>query len=280
MYQSYYPIGTAGHRAYSHAYGAAAYAPVTAAPAAVSETPGGINAVLDYEPRTMAAFLLWCAFGMLGQNRSPSAEFDGVMVSILHATRLPKSTIVVALEYLNQRFASTATSHMPEHEVFIKVVVALVLANKFNDDNTFTNRLWCGATGLTIEVLNAEEATWLREVHWRLSVVPYAANIATLDECWATWLAKYAAPCQAPPSPPYSPVLSPYTAFSAPYVPYSAPLASPLQFAPGWGRASYVTPHHSIWAYTPPQYQYVPQNEYYGYSNGYSDGYFCSMASC
>lgn len=334
MYQSYYPIGTAGHRAsslysynphsmyYSHHPSVSMappppppYVPAYTAPApalpANEQVTGGINTVLEYEPQNMAAFLCWCAFGMLNQNRSPSKAFENDMVSILYATRLPKSSIIIALEYLNQRFANANVGYMSELELFIKIVVALVLANKFNDDNTFTNRSWCGATGLVIELLNAEEATWLKEVNWQLNVVNLQVNIKTLEECWTTWMAKYSTQPAAPAaaanycspvlsqdsfnnysSIPSSPVYE--SSMSSMYSNTSPESSSPIKFSLDWPVSSKplsqpfnmrTNPYVPlqllyIWAYTPPQYQHMPPvNDpgYYGCANPY---YNCSMASC
>ncbi|KAG7662960.1 CLG1 [[Candida] subhashii] len=152
---------------------------------------GGINSVLEYDLNTMSTFLSWCSFGMLKQSRNPTKEFESLIVSVLFATRLPKSTIVIALEYMNQRFSAAKLGLLNEHEIFNHLIVSLVLANKFNDDNTFTNKSWCGATGLDLKVLNKLEKDWLEDVKWSLNVVNFESNILTLEECWKTWLDKY-----------------------------------------------------------------------------------------
>ncbi|CAH6722220.1 hypothetical protein CLIB1444_08S04566 [[Candida] jaroonii] len=152
---------------------------------------GGINSVLEYDLPTMSTFLSWCTFGMLKQNRNPTKDFENLINSVLIATRLPKSTIIIALEYLNQRFSKKEIDSLNESEIFIRLIVALILGNKFNDDNTFTNRSWCGATGLEIELINSEEKIWLKEINWELNVVNFESNILTLEECWKTWLDKY-----------------------------------------------------------------------------------------
>lgn len=290
-----------------------AYSAPAAPPPANEQVTGGINAVLEYEPKNMAAFLCWCAFGMLNQSRSPSKPFENDMVSILYATRLPKSSIIIALEYLNQRFSSTQLGYMSEQELFVKIVVALVLANKFNDDNTFTNRSWCGATGLRLEVVNSEEATWLKEVNWQLNVVNFQPNIKTLEECWRTWMAKYSTQPAAPAAPASycSPALSHDSFHNYSSIPSSPDYessmssmysnwsslgsSSPIKFLLDWPvttkplsqpqfnmRANGYVPVQLLymWAYTPLQYQPVPPlNElgYYGCANPY---YHCSMASC
>ncbi|CAK9437372.1 uncharacterized protein LODBEIA_P17500 [Lodderomyces beijingensis] len=153
---------------------------------------GGINSILEYNLNQMSSFLAWCAFGMLKQARSPSKDFENLVSSVLFATRLPKSSIIIALEYMNQRFSSKKIKPtMTEHEIFNFLVVGLVLANKFNDDNTFTNKSWCGATGLQLIILNNTEKEWLEDVKWSLSVVNFESNILTLEECWKTWVEKY-----------------------------------------------------------------------------------------
>ncbi|KAJ8142084.1 hypothetical protein OY671_004766 [Metschnikowia pulcherrima] len=318
MYSSFYPIGTSGHRAsasvgfapfsnYAQTYAHPGY-PLPPAPQYVQpqmyrepypELPGpahgagGISAVLEYEPASMAAFMCWCSFSMLGQNRQPTKELESSVVSILHATRLPKSTILIALEYTNQRYSTHAYTSLSESDIFVRMVVALVLANKFNDDNTFTNKSWCGASGVNIGVLNTLEREWLSEVNWNLSVVRFQGNLETLDECWASWVHKQAQP-QLPPYT-YSPV-SPdvYGAYSsAPSSPlytsgassvygYSSPVsASPVKFSQNWNvppnphygympQNGYTPYPQSIWAY-PPTGQQPPRMDsaYNGFSNPY-----------
>lgn len=161
-------------------------------------TTGGINSVLEYDLTNMSTFLSWCGFGMLKQNRNPSKEFENLINSVLFATRLPKSTIIISLEYMNQRFSNKQFGELSESEIFIKMIVSLILGNKFNDDNTFTNRSWCGATGLQIDILNKEEKEWLSEVNWQLNVVNFESNIITLEECWKTWLDKYSSSKNSP----------------------------------------------------------------------------------
>lgn len=155
---------------------------------------GGISSVLQYDLNNMSSFLSWCAFGMLKQSKNPSADFESLVVSVLFATRLPNSTIIIALEYMNQRFSSNeeiTSQNLNEQEIFVYLIVALILANKFNDDNTFTNKSWSGATGLDLMMLNKYERTWLEEAKWSLNVVSFEANILTLEQCWKTWLEKY-----------------------------------------------------------------------------------------
>ncbi|CAN3474448.1 hypothetical protein DICA0_B00892 [Diutina catenulata] len=232
---------------------------------------GGINSVLEYDLHKMATFVSWCAFGMLKSHRSPSPEFENLMVSVLFATRLPRSTIIIGLEYMNQRFYAGsaqggAGDHLSDHDVFTYLVVALVLANKFNDDNTFTNKSWCGATGVALAQLNQQEAAWLAHCKWNLNVVNFEQNIVTLEDCWRTWLDKCdAVPVSVPVSPfapkyaqlppvaPATPVTPSYSSFT-----YSSPTAYPsYSHYPNY---SYVPAPSN--PYAAPTYQYSSPHHY------------------
>lgn len=243
-------------------------------------TVGGINSVLEYELKSMTTFLSWCAFGMLKQNRNPTSEFESLVHSVLFATRLPKSTIIIALEYMNQRFSSKELEEMPESDIFIKLIVSLILGNKFNDDNTFTNRSWCGATGLQINILNDEEKDWLKEIKWQLNVVNFESNIVTLEECWKTWLDKYNTEDVQSSPISHSIPSSPLTDYNY----YSSPITSPKYPDSIWsnGNVNYqpLPSHQNIWSFTPNfqynQPQYLNSN-FVGYANPY---YTFNMASC
>lgn len=265
-------------------------APPSSAPAEVS---GGISAVLEYEPQTMASFFSWCAFGMLKQGRNASVDFEQAILSILNATRLPKSTIIIALEYINQRFCNLDVVLLSDNELFKHIVIALVLANKFNDDNTFTNRSWCGATGLQIEVVNREEAAWLKAVSWDLSVVGLRSNIECLEECWSTWLTRYFNTTMYPAAatPAYTAAYSP--TFATSYSPYglgqgsrsSSPICeTPFKYNYDWHN------NQLDWGYgytglhlQPPVRAHVPisaSSHFGGDFYGYGSNYYNCMASC
>ena len=251
---------------------------------------GGINSVLEYDLNNMSTFLSWCAFGMLKQQKTPTKDFENLVVSVLFATRLPKSTIVIALEYMNQRFSTNkeiTSQELTENEIFVYLIVALLLANKFNDDNTFTNKSWCGATGLQLPMLNKFEKDWLQECKWSLNVVNFESNILTLEECWKTWVEKYgkspvsdhtsimSSPCSIDSNAGYSYALSsptvpyqqpapiyhqPYSSIpSSPvynsgsqntyYYPSSSPVTSPLRDSSIWQQQG--KKNSNMWNYTP-----------------------------
>ncbi|RCK60571.1 PHO85 cyclin CLG1 [Candida viswanathii] len=145
-----------------------------------------IEAVMDYEQ--MSKFITWVAFRMLKQPHNPSINFEQLLNLLLYATRLTKTTVLVAIEYLNQRFSHLDVPLMDEGEVFTLLVVSMMLANKSQDDATFTARSWSQASGIRLDMLNEYERKWLEAVKWDLFINKFLENIQILEKCWYTYL--------------------------------------------------------------------------------------------
>lgn len=208
--QTYYPLP------YYQSYAPGYYAPPPVAVPPQPSTPvsGGVSLVLDYDLEQMTRFVLWVAYGLMGKHNTPSSKFELQVRLVLGATRLPKTTIVLLLMYLNQRFPNAGKSALQpvlSDGVFVYLCVALVLGNKFNDDHTFTNKLWASATGLPVELLNKEERVWLAKVCWHLN---NTSGFDTLDQCWSVWCRKYGPqrPVYGMMTPPRTPVGGAYDA--------------------------------------------------------------------
>lgn len=96
------------------------------------------------------------------------------VLQILSSTRLPSSTILLGLVYLKDRMAMLNLSAPSRDPLFFHrmLTIALLLASKFLDDNTFQNKSWSEVTGLPVADLNTLEKTWLEEIGWHLHVDP------------------------------------------------------------------------------------------------------------
>ncbi|GMM27357.1 Clg1 protein [Martiniozyma asiatica (nom. inval.)] len=146
---------------------------------------GGVSGVLDYEMKQMVKFVSWVSFSLLKLQLDPSVHFEQIVSSVLTATRLPKSTILLGLHYLSSRTESDySLSVKDEGEVFKYLIVSLLLGNKFNDDNTFRNKSWSEATGLKLELLNNMEREWLAYCGWNLHE---DSCYSVVESCWNTW---------------------------------------------------------------------------------------------
>lgn len=141
---------------------------------------GGVSAYLDYEISDMADFVSQVASGCEPKNSffsiaTPSPAFRKFVFQILTSTRLPSSTILLGLEYLQNRPRSK--------EMYKTLTVALLLASKFLDDNTFQNRSWAEVTGIPVLELNSMEAEWLAAIDWRL----HRADTTKFEAWRANW---------------------------------------------------------------------------------------------
>jgi hypothetical protein len=155
---------------------------------------GGVAAHLDYEMDQMSEFVSEMAQGMYDICSTPICVADidlvrsihpGTSVSsnlrkyvhqILSSTRLPSSTILLALYLLSHRFqqlSSTPTFRLQQSGVLYRMLTtSLLLGSKFLDDNTFQNRSWSEVSNIPVTELNKMEVEWLVAIDWRLHKDP------------------------------------------------------------------------------------------------------------
>lgn len=174
---------------------------------------GGVSATLDYDLDDMSEFVSNMAIGIMGpystqvKSERPTQEFLDAFHKftnqVLVATRLPKATVILALVYLSKRWAlgniPTAESNVPV--TYNLLVVALLLANKFHDDNTFTNKSWNEATGVPVRDLNMIERDWLKSIQWSLHLNQNdRKGWEKWNDCWEYWVASRRKSAASPPS--------------------------------------------------------------------------------
>ncbi|ODQ67273.1 hypothetical protein NADFUDRAFT_49710 [Nadsonia fulvescens var. elongata DSM 6958] len=158
---------------------------------------GGVTANLDYQIEEMAEFVSVMSQGIMlpgtsvVANSHVSNKFKKFISQVLSATRLPKATVVLSLVYLSKRFALDDLKNVEiTNEMTYKLfVISLLLANKFHDDNTFTNRSWCQATGIPVGEITQMEASWLKAIKWSLNLS--SVELKGWDkwnDCWEYWL--------------------------------------------------------------------------------------------
>ena len=137
---------------------------------------GGVCEILDYEINIMSEFVTKNAclsFGSFDVPHDVMDLFTNSISSVLGSTRLPSATIFLSLDYLIKyldligcNFQSIGGNSIDI--IYQNLVVAFVLANKFNDDKTFTNKSWAQATGMDLMTINQYEKNWLKMFGWRL----------------------------------------------------------------------------------------------------------------
>lgn len=192
---------------------------------------GGVSATLDYDLDEMSEFVSNMALGIMGpystgmEAERPSAEFLDAFQKftnqVLTATRLPKATVILSLVYLSKRWAlgNIPATDVNVHIAYKLLVVSLLLANKFHDDNTFRNKSWNEATGIPVRDLNMIEADWLKAIQWSLHLnQTERKGWEKWNDCWEYWVASrrklassYKPPMSSLPSPRYADSRSMYS---------------------------------------------------------------------
>ncbi|KAI9840380.1 MAG: hypothetical protein M1838_004079 [Thelocarpon superellum] len=175
---------------------------------------GGVAAFLDYEMEHMSDYVAEMAQGMyelydsklylpdvdmirsVQPSVAVSPAFRKFVVQILSSTRLPSSTILLGLYYLNIRMNMLSAHGRHETssgQVYRMLTIALLLGSKFLDDNTFQNRSWSEVTSLPVSELNTLEVEWLVAIDWNLHIDPNERHgFMTWREHWQHWRGKAA----------------------------------------------------------------------------------------
>ncbi|CAG8664725.1 33317_t:CDS:2 [Gigaspora margarita] len=103
--------------------------------------------------------------------QTSSSQFKNFCVQVLLQTQLSNTVVILSLKYV-QRFAKSGRSvnfgeEGPEYRLF---TIALMLANKFLDDNTFTNKTWSEVTNIPVKEINRIELAFLECMDFKMYV--------------------------------------------------------------------------------------------------------------
>ncbi|KAK5167693.1 uncharacterized protein LTR77_007392 [Saxophila tyrrhenica] len=232
-------------------------------------------------------------------DAKPTTGFRKWVTTILSTTLVAQNVVLLALLFVHRlKKLNPAVKGKPGSEYRL-LTVALMLGNKFLDDNTYTNKTWAEVSGINVNEVHIMEVEFLSNMKYCLF---------TSAEDWAKWqslLGKFAnfferasrppprhppAPILPPasslhlrmalPSPPASNQASPpyvndanqnLPAYGGQYGPTPAP--SPLTYMPN-GQASHPTSRkrsHEDYATEPPAKR-VANN----YQNYHSPQYYAS----
>jgi len=135
---------------------------------------GGVAAHLDYEMDQMSDFVSEMAQGIVHPGTNVSPNLRKYVHQILSSTRLPSSTILLAMNLLSKRFQQVANTPVFRQSgvLYRMLTTSLLLGSKFLDDNTFQNRSWSEVSNIPVAELNKMEVEWLVAIDWRLHKDP------------------------------------------------------------------------------------------------------------
>ncbi|KAI9304967.1 cyclin-domain-containing protein [Cunninghamella echinulata] len=101
-------------------------------------------------------------------NSKRNALFKHYCQKLFRDTQISCGCILLALYYLQQLKQANNTSLLKsESHMF---TISLMLANKFLDDNTFTNKTWSEVSGIPITELNLLEMQYLSALNYQIYV--------------------------------------------------------------------------------------------------------------
>ncbi|KZP32794.1 hypothetical protein FIBSPDRAFT_924845 [Athelia psychrophila] len=99
-----------------------------------------------------------------------SPAFIAFLQKVLETTQVGQSVIVLSLHYIYLLKARNCLAAAQAGSEFRIAIAALMMANKFLDDNTYTNRTWSDVSGIGLEEVNRMEREFLVGVGWECFV--------------------------------------------------------------------------------------------------------------
>ncbi|CEG69023.1 hypothetical protein RMATCC62417_05173 [Rhizopus microsporus] len=99
-----------------------------------------------------------------------SRAFKKFCRQILSATQLSESVVLLSLKYIAILLHNSPGIQGADGSEYRLFTVALMLANKYLDDNTFTNKTWSEVSGMKVIDLNIMELEFLDVLQFKLSI--------------------------------------------------------------------------------------------------------------
>ena len=108
----------------------------------------------------------------------PNMGFRKWVTTILSTTQVTQNVILLALMFIYRLKKLNPTVKGKSGSEFRLLTVALMLGNKFLDDNTYTNKTWAEVSGISVQEIHIMEVEFL-------SNMKYTLYVSELE--WAAW---------------------------------------------------------------------------------------------
>ncbi|KAK4139879.1 uncharacterized protein C8A04DRAFT_40347 [Dichotomopilus funicola] len=142
---------------------------------------------------------------------------------VLTTTQVTQNVVILALLYIYRLKKANPTVKGRPGSEYRLLTVALMLGNKFLDDNTYTNKTWADVSAIGVNEIHVMEVEFLSNMRYSLlvSAEEWEQWLDKLSKFWSylELVQKAASPVPAP-----SPLLVP----SPTYRNYASPLHSPI----------------------------------------------------
>lgn len=114
----------------------------------------------------------------LNPDAVPSIGFRKWVTTILSTTQVGKNVVLLALMFIHRLKKFNRSVSGKKGSEFRLLTIALMLGNKFLDDNTYTNKTWAEVSGISVNEIHIMEVEFLSNMRYEL----YASR-----EQWREW---------------------------------------------------------------------------------------------
>jgi hypothetical protein len=178
----------------------------------------------------------------LSADAKPTTGFRKWVTTILSTTCVAQNVVLLALLFVYRLKKQNPTVRGKPGSEYRLLTVALMLGNKFLDDNTYTNKTWAEVSGINVGEVHIMEVEFLSNMKYCLF---------TSEQDWSRWLAllgKYAAFFDNAVRPHHAqlpaPILPPASSLHLPMALPSPPVSK--HASPPYHGESAPNPVHSI----------------------------------
>ncbi|KAK9687211.1 hypothetical protein K7432_014872 [Basidiobolus ranarum] len=151
--------------------------------------PDGVEMNNDTEDVSLACFVaemvLHLCHDIPFEFNLGGSNFTLYCSNILSIMNISPSAILVALEYIQRLKANCPSKVTGPDAEYVILVVALMLAHKFQDDNTYSNQSWAVVSKLPLAHINSVEVDFLSSVDFDL----YVSEAEYIE--WLNYLEQY-----------------------------------------------------------------------------------------
>lgn len=110
------------------------------------------------------------SLSLLSPNSFPKEEFLSWNRCVLSSINISKNVIFLALLFIYRLKEKNPMIRGKSGSEYRLLTIALILGNKFLDDNTYTNKTWAEITGISVKEIHVMEAEFLINIHYSLLV--------------------------------------------------------------------------------------------------------------
>ncbi|ORY99736.1 cyclin-domain-containing protein, partial [Absidia repens] len=116
------------------------------------------------------------------QPMKRTVAFKQFCQKLFKATQISCACVILGLYYIHRLRAAYPYIHSSSGSEVRLFTTALVLANKYLDDNTFTNKTWSEVSSIPVSELNIMEMEFLSALHYNIHL-PYDQYFQWVGQC-------------------------------------------------------------------------------------------------